>query len=455
MVATRTVGLLMLASGRFRAVLRPGKWFRLFLGAGFLAASCGGDGAATTGPAPANIPALSPATPPPAPPATPAGLTVSERGSAFIEWSWEAVRGADGYDVQTSVDAVFDESDGMPWTVEATTWRQTELAPASTLHLRVRARAGTLSSEWSSGVEGQSLESVSDRIAAALEAVGSGGFSNLGRSIWIGAADPRFGGGSPFYAESERVARPAASAIKSAYLVEFFSDRAGALDEPVPGAGEILATTSHPAIVMWDPETQAEIRDRLETADARTVGQRMVRGTGVSISVHNAAANLVAAFLGGPRELTRRIQARHPEFAGIHSRRYMAAARDVTGDNEATAASLAAVLAAIARGRVPRMSGDTHDEIRDALFLDEDGANNRHYYKGGSLYSNPVTHVQSGYWEDPSAPEGAQLVYVFMAEHPGRGRALYERVRDHMYALRRAAVPIAWRHLGGVGEPAS
>ena len=67
---------------------------------------------------------------------------------------------------------------------------------------------------------------------------------------------------------------------------------------------------------------------------------------------------------------------------------------------------------------------------------------------------HPVTHVQSGYWEDPSAPEGAQLVYVFMAELPGRGRALYERVRDHMYALRQAAVPIAWRHLNGVGEPA-
>ena len=124
----------------------------------------------------------------------------------------------------------------------------------------------------------------------------------------------------------------------------------------------------------------------------------MIRGTGVSNAVYNAAANLVTAFLGGPPELTGRIHARHPDFAGIASRRYMLAARDVTGDNEATAASLAAVLAAIARGDVPGLSPETHDAMRDILFLEEtdDG---RHFYKGGSLNSNPITRVLSGYWE--------------------------------------------------------
>ena len=40
----------------------------------------------------------------------------------------------------------------------------------------------------------------------------------------------------------------------------------------------------------------------------------MIRGTGVSNPVYNAAANLVTAFLGGPPELTARIQARHPDY---------------------------------------------------------------------------------------------------------------------------------------------
>ena len=288
-------------------------------------------------------------------------------------------------------------------------------------------------------------------IAAALQSVDAAEFTDLGRSIWIGTAD-----GATLYDEAPDVPRPAASSIKTAYLVEFFSDRADALDEPVPGAVDVVGDPDHPAIVHFDADTQAEIREHLETADARTVGRHMIRGTGVSNPVYNAAANLVTAFLGGPPELTDKIQARHPDYAGIDSRRYMLAARDVTGDNTATAGSLAAVLAAIARGDVPGVSAETHEAMRDILFL-EDTGDGRHFYKGGSLNSNPITRVLSGYYAAPGEPSGRELVYAFMAEIPrpesvapsdlepgDAGR----RLQDHLEALREAALPVARQWLG-------
>ena len=288
-------------------------------------------------------------------------------------------------------------------------------------------------------------------IAAALDTVDASAFTDLGRSIWIGTAD-----GETLYEESPDTPRPAASSIKTAYLVEFFADRADTLDEPVPGAVDVVGNPEHPAIVHFDAETQAEIREHLETATARTVGRHMIRGTGVSNPVYNAAANLVTAFLGGPPELTARIQARHPDFAGIDSRRYMLAARDVTGDNTATAGSLAAVLAAIARGDVPGVSPETHAAMRDILFL-EDTGDGRHFYKGGSLNSNPITRVLSGYFAVPGEPAGRELVYAFMAEVPGPASVAPgdleagdagRQLQDHLEDLRTAALPAARQWLG-------
>ena len=293
-------------------------------------------------------------------------------------------------------------------------------------------------------------------IAAALDGVDTSDFTELGRSIWIGTAD-----GETLYDEVADVPRPAASSIKTAYLVEFFSDRADTLDEPVPGAAEVVGNPEHPAIVHFDPDTQAEIREHLETATARTVGRHMIRGTGVSNPVYNAAANLVTAFLGGPPELTARVKARHADYAGIDSRRYMLAARDVTGDNTATAGSLAAVLAAIARGDVPGVSPGTHEAMRDILFL-EDTEDGRHFYKGGSLNSNPITRVLSGYYEAPGEPAGRELVYAFMAEVPGPASVAPgdlapgdagQRLQDHLEVLREAALPAARQWLISQGVP--
>ena len=60
------------------------------------------DGAAPT----AAPPATPPATPPPTPqpPNAPANLRVSAVGQDFVQWVWDAVEGADSYDVQFSLD---------------------------------------------------------------------------------------------------------------------------------------------------------------------------------------------------------------------------------------------------------------------------------------------------------------------------------------------------------------
>ena len=120
---------------------------------------CGGDGAApTTAPPPAPPPSP-PAPPPPEPPATPSGLRVAASGADFIEWTWNAVEGADGYDVQFSPNEAFAEEDEIiVRTAEQISYRREGLEAGTTAHLRVRSASGTgeerITSDWSTHVSG-------------------------------------------------------------------------------------------------------------------------------------------------------------------------------------------------------------------------------------------------------------------------------------------------------------
>lgn len=334
------------------------------------------------------------------------------------------------------------------------------------------APPGPETAEPAKGIAGAAgrVAGATERIAAALATVPADGLPGLERSIHLRAAGLGLAGGAPLYTEAAEAPRPAASSIKTAYLVELFAARAEALDEPLPAAEGIVGDPEHPAVAHFDAGTRAEIREHLAGATARTVGRHLIRGDGVSNAVYNAAANLATAFLGGPRALTGRIHERHPDFSGIEARRYMLAAREVTGDNEATAASLAGVLAAIATGTLPGVGADTHEALREILFLEEeggettdeerDGGDRLHYFKGGSLNSDPITRVLSGYTRRPGDPPGSALVYVFMAELPGPGdsepAAAGTRLRDYLEALRAAALPPAraWLRSAAAGDPA-
>ena len=94
------------------------------------------------------------ATPPPPPPAVspdaPTGLSVSAVTDTSVTWSWDAVDGADGYQVQFNSAENFDGVDAMN---TAETWHtQTGLSAGMAGYLRVRSTSGSgdamLASAW-------------------------------------------------------------------------------------------------------------------------------------------------------------------------------------------------------------------------------------------------------------------------------------------------------------------
>ena len=90
--------------------------------------------------------------PPPMAPAAPTGVEASA-GDDFIEWNWNAVSGAEGYEVQISEDSQFTASDATRDVAAALSFRQGDLDYDTRRYLRVRAYIGSgadrLSSDWS------------------------------------------------------------------------------------------------------------------------------------------------------------------------------------------------------------------------------------------------------------------------------------------------------------------
>ena len=134
------------------------------LGAGLVLVGCGDDDTATT-PAPAPPPPPPPPAPEPEPepepeaPATPTGLMVSATTIDSITWTWNAVEGAIGYAVQVSADEMFDETDTIHPSAEAT-FTASPLPPETSVFVRVAAAGGTLEapllSAWTTHVTGTS-----------------------------------------------------------------------------------------------------------------------------------------------------------------------------------------------------------------------------------------------------------------------------------------------------------
>ena len=140
----------------------------MFLGAGLVLTGCGDDDTTTTpapAPAPPPPPAPEPEPEPPAPeaPAVPTGLMVSETTETSITWTWNAVEGATGYQVQVSMDEMFTDEDATALTVEPT-FTAVDLMPETSVYLRVRAGIVTdptdlttaILGEWTTHVTGMS-----------------------------------------------------------------------------------------------------------------------------------------------------------------------------------------------------------------------------------------------------------------------------------------------------------
>jgi hypothetical protein len=250
----------------------------------------------------------------------------------------------------------------------------------------------------------------------ALDSIVTGALTRHGQgvtaSVWIGGAD-----GEAWYSRDADAWHGGASSVKTAYLIELFAAHEGHLDEPLPGTAEIVGVSDHPAVVHFDAQTQADIRRDIIGASVRRVGDMMIRGADVSNAVYNAAANVTTAHLGGPESLTQKIHARAPEFDGIAIRRHMLADRNVTGDNEVTAATLARVLQRIASGDVPGVSAETTEAMRDILHVGRRFRLGKEFFKSGSLNTDPIVRVRSGYF----VKRGRVIVYAVMTEQPDPG----------------------------------
>ena len=151
-------------TGKFASARGWALLLTLFLGAGLFVVACGDEEVPTpTTPAP-TPPAPPPAPPPepeptPEPPAVPVGLRISASGVDFIEWSWSAVEGVSGYDVQYSANEAFtDEDEEIARTAEQISYRREDLEAETSHYVRVRSAAGTgdgrVTSGWSTHVTG-------------------------------------------------------------------------------------------------------------------------------------------------------------------------------------------------------------------------------------------------------------------------------------------------------------
>ena len=148
-------------TGKFTSISGWALLLVLLLGAGVMISACGDEDVPTpTTPAPTPTPTPTP-TPDPEPVGTaPTGLRISDSGLDYLEWTWNAVEGADGYLAQFSLTDSFAETDPVFPKIGAaqTSHRIENLAAATAGYLRVRSYIGTLAegelSAWSDRVTG-------------------------------------------------------------------------------------------------------------------------------------------------------------------------------------------------------------------------------------------------------------------------------------------------------------
>jgi len=288
---------------------------------------------------------------------------------------------------------------------------------------------------------------------ALLPAIARGDTAELDKQIQAMLAEPGdpvqtglwFGPASaPIYQLAADRTIPAASVVKTAILIELFAVHAGHLDDPLGAAADaVLGDDKHPAMTPFSAAQRGEIRGALRGATVRTVGAIMMGSQKASNAVYNAAANLAIAALGGPADATAKIRARDAAFAGIVVGRYMLAARTAS-DNAATPASLAAVLAAIATGKLAGVDPATIAAMADVMMHGKD-ALGVHHHKEGNLDSDPMVCIKTGYYARADGqPPVVYVVGAALSAKPGTSRDAAHRrldkLTDAVHAALRSAV---------------
>ncbi len=226
-------------------------------------------------------------------------------------------------------------------------------------------------------------------------------------SVWLGKPN-----GEVQYQHNANRVRPAASAIKTAILIEFLSAQIDSLDNPFDALDAILDNPKSPAIRHFDAEQKADVQKELRGLTVRQLAEAMIHKEHIETNAaYNAAANVIIEYLGGPKALTERVRQRFPAAPGLQIARYMLADRKTHADNLLTAASLATVLRFLAQSTP---ADELHAAARNVLLLETDAERGDHYYKGGTLTSDPQVRIEAGWWDY----RGAAFVYVVIATRP-------------------------------------
>jgi hypothetical protein len=273
-------------------------------------------------------------------------------------------------------------------------------------------------------------EPLEQRVHAIVAAAGD----DVQVGLWFGSP-----GAAPRCAVEAERALPAASVVKTAILIELFAAHTGHLDEPLGAPlAALLADDVHPALAPFTAPQRAEIRAALTGASARTLGAIMMGSRKESNAVYNAAANLALALLGGPAAASAKIAARDPAFAGVAVRRYMLASRKTNGDNDATPASLAAVLGALASGRVAGVDAATVAEMATVMMTATDPTLGAHRHKEGNLDNDPMTNVKTGFYAPKGKPPIVYVVATVLPAAPSGSRgAAHDRLERIAVAIQR------------------
>jgi hypothetical protein len=251
-----------------------------------------------------------------------------------------------------------------------------------------------------------------------VEALVKGHGEGIAASLWLGGA-----GGEAWFEINSGQLRATASAIKTFYLVELFDLYEGKLDQPLPGADQVLKDDSHPAISHFSREQRDEIRRALSGASVRRVGEVMIGKAQASNAVDNAAANLTTAALGGPEALTALIRKRDSAFERVSARRYMLRDREETGDNEAPATAFAVLYQRLASQQLTGIVGNTMNAIHETLRGGNNRILGRHFGKAGNIYSDPLTEVRAGWYQTERGPLDLRRDdYAASARFHGPGR---------------------------------
>ena len=102
--------------------------------------------------------------------------------------------------------------------------------------------------------------------------------------------------------------------------------------------------------------------------------------------------------------------------------------RQKNADNLLTAESLALVLRRFAQDATNDALGDA---ARSVMLLESDASRGDHYYKGGTLTSEPQVRIESGWWDD----QGTACIYVVIATRPAGDGNDFDELRANLGEL--------------------